>query len=62
MTAFTALIPARRARTRLPGKVLADLAVMTRADHPSGTDRLAETAQAPGLADDYGERGRRRTR
>ena len=82
MTVFTALIPARRASTRLPDKVLADLAgkpmvvhvadrarasgasavavatddaqiaraveahgyraLMTRADHPSGTDRLAE--------------------
>lgn len=27
--------------------------VMTRADHPTGTDRLAEAAQALGLADDH---------
>jgi 3-deoxy-manno-octulosonate cytidylyltransferase (CMP-KDO synthetase) len=82
LTAFTVLIPARRASTRLPDKVLADLngvpmvvrvaqkaalssaqavavatddrevfsavekagfrALMTRADHASGTDRLSE--------------------
>jgi 3-deoxy-manno-octulosonate cytidylyltransferase (CMP-KDO synthetase) len=90
--AFTVIIPARLASTRLPNKPLADLggkpmvvrvaeraalsgaarivvatdhadiaaacaahgveAVMTRADHPSGTDRIAEVAAALGLADD----------
>jgi len=85
MTAFTVLIPARYASSRLPGKPLADLAgkpmivrvaeraaksgatrvvvatddprivdaaaahgveaVMTRDDHPTGTDRLAEAAR-----------------
>jgi len=90
--AFTVLIPARYASTRLPGKPLADiagkpmvvrvaeralasgaarvvvatddarvrdavvayglLACMTRADHSTGTDRLAEAAAALGLADD----------
>ena len=85
MTAFTVLIPARYASSRLPGKPLADLAgkpmivrvaeraaksgasrvvvatddprivdaaaahgvdaVMTSADHPTGTDRLAEAAR-----------------
>ncbi len=84
-TEFVALIPARMASSRLPGKPLADIgglpmvvrvahrarasgarrvvvatdsdavlaavrahgvdAVMTRADHPSGTDRLAEAAE-----------------
>ena len=91
MTAFTVLIPARHASTRLPGKPLADLcgvpmvvhvarrarqsgavrvviatddrrvadaaaahqcdAVMTRADHATGTDRLAEAAVALRLPD-----------
>ena len=86
--AFTALIPARYASSRLPGKPLADIGgkpmivrvleriedagasetwvatdhegvrdavqaaggavVMTRPDHPSGTDRLAEVALARG--------------
>jgi 3-deoxy-manno-octulosonate cytidylyltransferase (CMP-KDO synthetase) len=86
---FTAIIPARLASTRLPGKALADLggkpmivrvaeraresgarevfvatdhrdiaravedagfkAVMTRADHPTGTDRIAEAAERLGL-------------
>ncbi len=90
--AFTVLIPARYASTRLPGKPLADIAgkpmvvrvaerarqsgaqrvvvatddarvcaaaaahgvdtIMTRADHPTGTDRLAEAAAALGLGDD----------
>jgi 3-deoxy-manno-octulosonate cytidylyltransferase (CMP-KDO synthetase) len=91
MTTFVALVPARMASTRLPGKPLADIggqpmvvrvaeqalrsgasrvaivtdaieiaqaaraqgieAIMTRADHPSGTDRLAEAVQALGLED-----------
>lgn len=89
---FIAVIPARFASSRLPGKPLAQIAgrpmvahvwqracesraarvvvatddgrieqamraegaevVMTRADHPSGTDRLAEVAERLGLADD----------
>ncbi|MGH7023904.1 MAG: 3-deoxy-manno-octulosonate cytidylyltransferase [Caulobacteraceae bacterium] len=92
MSAFAALIPARLASTRFPGKPLADLAGkpmvvrvceraresgaapvcvatddegiaravrahgfearMTRADHASGTDRIAEAAVALGLADE----------
>lgn len=91
-TAFTVLIPARLASTRLPNKPLADIAgvpmivrvarqatlsnssqvvvatdslevkaacdahqtrvVMTRTDHPSGSDRLAEACVQLGLADD----------
>ena len=90
--AFTVIIPARLASTRLPNKPLADLGgkpmvvrvaerailagaaqvivatdhadiaaacrehgvitQMTRADHPSGTDRIAEVALALGLAAD----------
>lgn len=90
--AFVALVPARMASTRLPGKALADIgglpmvvrvaerardagaervavatdderivaaareagfeAIMTRADHPTGTDRLAEAATILGLPDD----------
>ncbi|MDI9333683.1 MAG: 3-deoxy-manno-octulosonate cytidylyltransferase [Cytophagales bacterium] len=91
-SAFTVLIPARLASTRLPNKPLADIGgvpmivrvaqqaalsnastvvvatdsaevatacaahqiacVMTRADHPSGSDRLAEACVQLGLADD----------
>lgn len=90
--AFTVIIPARLASTRLPNKPLADLggkpmvvrvaeramlsgasdvivatdhadiltacavhgvrAHLTRSDHPSGTDRIAEVAAALGLAAD----------
>ncbi|MFD2366107.1 3-deoxy-manno-octulosonate cytidylyltransferase [Pseudoduganella sp. GCM10020061] len=90
--AFTVIIPARLASTRLPNKPLADLGgkpmvvrvaeraqlsgatrivvatdhpdieaaccahgvevCMTRADHPSGTDRIAEVAQQLGLGAD----------
>lgn len=86
---FTAIVPARLASTRFPGKALADIrgkpmivrvaeraresgadkvyvatdhrdiadaveragfqAVMTRADHPTGTDRIAEVAERLGL-------------
>lgn len=92
MTPFTALIPARLASTRLPGKPLADIggipmvvrvaqqaslsgaqrvvvaadsasivsacadfgveAILTRADHASGSDRLAEASAILGLADE----------
>lgn len=92
MQPFVVIIPARQASTRLPGKMLADLAgtpmvvrvaqraaasgasevliatddahiaqvvqsfgfraVMTRNDHPSGTDRLAETVALMGLSED----------
>ncbi|WP_136255389.1 3-deoxy-manno-octulosonate cytidylyltransferase [Onishia niordana] len=92
MSDFVAVIPARFASSRLPGKPLLDIAgepmvvrvwrqalasqasrvvvatddtrirevaeaagaevVMTAADHPSGTDRLAEVAKRLGLAED----------
>ncbi len=92
MTAFRAVVPARYASTRLPGKPLADIAgkpmvvrvveaaqrsgafevwvatdseqiedavvahgyraVMTRANHASGTDRIAEVAEKFGWLDD----------
>ncbi len=91
--AFTALIPARRASSRLPDKALLDIAglpmvvrvarqaqasaaravvvatddteiaqvcaahgvqaLMTRSDHPSGSDRLAEACHALALPDDH---------
>lgn len=91
-TVFHAVVPARFASTRLPGKPLADIAgkpmvvrvmerarasgaasvwvatdhadveaavracggdvLMTRPDHPSGTDRLAEVVDSLGWADD----------
>lgn len=90
--AFTVIVPARLASTRLPNKPLADIAglpmivrvaqqasrsraqrvvvaadhasiidacqahgvqaVLTRADHPSGSDRLAEACELLGLAGD----------
>jgi len=92
MSGFWAVIPARRASTRLPDKPLADIggrpmivrvaeralasgasrtivatdcseilaavtragfqAVMTRTDHPSGSDRIAEVARLLDAADD----------
>ncbi len=92
MTKFTVVIPARHAATRLPGKILADIAgrpmvvhvaerarasgateviiatdhqeiidavarhgftaTMTRLDHISGTDRIAEVAAQRGYAPD----------
>src|SRR5476649_2164377 len=92
MTEFYVVIPARHASTRLPGKMLADIAgkpmvvhvaerarasgarevvvatdhkdiadtvarhgfsaILTRADHRSGTDRIAEVAALRGYAPD----------
>lgn len=92
MQPFVVIIPARQASTRLPGKMLADLAgtpmvvrvaqraaasnasevfiatddaqiaqvvqsfgfraIMTRSDHPSGTDRISETVELLDLAQD----------
>lgn len=92
MSEFIAVIPARHASSRLPGKPLLDIAgqpmvvrvwqqarrsqaarvvvatddvrihdvvvaaggeaLMTRSDHPTGTDRLSEVAQVLRLADD----------
>jgi len=93
MNAFSVVIPARFASTRLPGKPLADIgglpmivrvarqalssgarevviatdddrvvaavraygldAMMTRVDHPSGSDRVMEIAEAKGWANDH---------
>lgn len=92
MSGFTVIIPARQASTRLPGKMLADIAgkpmvirvaeqalassarqvviatdhadiakaasahgiqaIITKVEHPSGTDRLSEACATLGLQDD----------